>query len=151
MLRKRWFYVVLVTGLLVIGGTVGTVLAFHNEGRGHVSGQLHGYAEEEGFVSRVATILGLEESQVQEAFQQAARETQDEAIQRKLDWAVENGHLAREEADELKEWLDSRPEVIGPGFSWGNKHHSFHRGFRGHGMGWHPASKLKPAMPAEDS
>jgi len=122
-------YALILTGLLVIGITGGAVLA-------HGGGE-NGDSPVKGFASRVAGILGLNESQVQDAFKQARAEMQDEALQTKLDKMVENGRLTQEEADEYKEWYDSRPDTLTPGFG-GRKFH-FGQGFGGlrfhHGMG----------------
>lgn len=87
----------------------------------------------QGFASRVAVILGLDEAQVQDAMDQARREMQDEVLKSKLDSLVEQGRLTQEQADAYLEWYQSRPEGIwgfegpGPGF-----------GFGGHGHGMRP-------------
>ena len=129
MNKRRWLYAFLLTGLLVIGITGGAVLA-------HGGGE-NGDSPVKSFASRVAGILGLDESQVQDAFKQARAEVQDEALQAKLDKMVEKGRLTQEEADEYKEWYDSRPDTLTPGFG-GRKFH-FGQGFGGlrfhHGMG----------------
>ena len=131
MNTRRWLYALILTGLLVIGITGGTVLA-------HGGGE-NGDSPIESFASRVAGILGLglTEAQVQDAFDQARTEMQDEALQAKLDQLVENGRLSQEQADEYKGWYDSRPETLTQGFG-GRKFH-FGRGFGGrgfhHGMG----------------
>ena len=129
MNKRRWLYALILTGLLVIGITGGAVLA-------HGGGE-NGDSPVKSFASRVAGILGLNESQVQDAFDQARTEMQDEALQAKLDKMVESGRLTQEEADEYKEWYDSRPDTLTPGFG-GRKFH-FGRGFGGrrfhHGMG----------------
>ena len=129
MNKRRWLYAFLLTGLLVIGITGGAVLA-------HGGGE-NGDSPVKSFASRVAGILGLDESQVQDAFKQARAEMQDEALQAKLDKMVEKGRLTQEEADEYKEWYDSRPDTLTPGFG-GRKFH-FGQGFGGlrfhHGMG----------------
>ncbi len=131
MNKRRWLYALLLTGLLVIGVTGGTVLA--------QGGEEDGDSPVKGFASRVAGILGLglTEAQVQEAFDQARAEMQDEALQAKLDKLVESGRLTQEQADEYKEWYDSRPDTLTPGFG-GRKFH-FGQGFGGrrfhHGMG----------------
>ena len=65
----------------------------------------------QSFASRVAVILGLDETQVQDAFSQAAGELQVDRLQLKLDRLVENGRLTQEEADEYKEWYLSRPDT----------------------------------------
>ncbi|MCZ6867259.1 MAG: hypothetical protein O7E55_08030 [Chloroflexi bacterium] len=129
MNKRRWLYALILTGLLVIGITGGAVLA-------HGGGE-NGDSPVKSFASRVAGILGLNESQVQDAFDQARTEMQDEALQAKLDKMVESGRLTQEEADEYKEWYDSRPDTLTPGFG-GRKFH-FGQGFGSrrfhHGMG----------------
>jgi len=129
MNKRRWLYALILTGLLVIGITGGAVLA-------HGGGE-NGDSPVKSFASRVAGILGLNESQVQDAFKQARAEMQDEALQAKLDKMVESGRLTQEEADEYKEWYDSRPDTLTPGFG-GRKFH-FGQGFGSrrfhHGMG----------------
>ncbi len=129
MNKRRWLYALILTGLLVIGITGGTVLAHGGGGNGD--------SPVKNFASRVAGILGLDESQVQDAFKQARAEMQDEALQAKLDKMVESGRLTQEEADEYKEWYDSRPDTLTPGFG-GRKFH-FGQGFGSrrfhHGMG----------------
>jgi hypothetical protein len=83
----------------------------------------------ESFASRVASILGLDEAQVQDAMDQARREMQDEALKSKLDSMVERGWLIQEQADAYWQWYQSRPEGIrgfggpGPGFGFGGHSH----------------------------
>lgn len=77
------------------------------------------------FAARVAEILGLDTAVVEDAFAQAKRDMQDEAIDRKLAKLVELGRITQEQADEIKEWLESRPDnlpdIFGP-----------RKGMRGH-------------------
>ena len=83
------------------------------------------------FASRVAAILGIEETQVQDAMDQARREMFDERVQIWLDEMVASGRITQEQADEYKAWIESRPE--------GSFGHFGKRGFRGRGFhgGWH--------------
>jgi hypothetical protein len=80
-----------------------------------------GSSEEEGdgdkgprqtFISKVASILGLEEEQVTDAFRQARREMCDEALEQRLQKAVENGFLTQEQAEQILEWWQNRPDVM---------------------------------------
>ena len=135
-MKKRWFMVSLIIGVLALGITGGAVLA-HERGSG-------GESPWKSFASRVATILELDEAQVQDAFDQAKKEIQDEALQNKLDRLVEEGQLTQEQADEYKEWYLSRPEGLSPGF----RGHSFHGGFRRGGFGFHHGV---PAEPTPDN
>ena len=120
MIGKRWMRVSLLVGALVLGVAGGVVLA--QEADEPESGSPLG-----GFASRVAAILGLDESEVQDAFDQAASEIRDEAMQRKLDRLVEQGKLTQEQADEYEEWYQSRPGYLSQGHPFG--------GFRGHRFG----------------
>lgn len=127
-MRRRWIVVPVVVGLMAIGLTGGAVMAQTDEdGK---SSPLQSLA------SRVASILGIDEAQVQDAFDQAATELRDEAMQGKLAALVENGRLTQEQADEYLEWYQSRPAdsfqrgIPGPRFGGGHRH-----GRRGWGPG----------------
>ena len=129
MPRKRWFVVALATAALVVGVAGGTVLA--NEGETSDDSPV------KNLVSRVASILGLEESQVQDAFDRATTEMQDEALQSRLDQMVADGRLTQEQADEQRDWYQSRPDTIAPGsgFMFGGHGKFGGRGWFGHR--WH--------------
>ena len=127
MKRKHWFITSLTVVVLVLGIGGGTVLA--------QEGSTNGDSPLKGFVSRVASILGIEEQQVQDAFEKAAREIQDERVQRKLDMLVERGRLTQEQADEYKAWYGSRPEGLSPRFGFHGRHGLF-RGGRGYARGF---------------
>ncbi len=62
------------------------------------------------FVARVAEILELEESTVQDAFTQAKRQQVDEAYRGRLDKMVERGRLTEDEANEQFSWFEERPD-----------------------------------------
>lgn len=91
------------------------------------------------FSSRVAEILGIEQSKVEDAMQQAGREMADEKVEQRLQRMVEAGRLTQEQADEYLAWFRERPQDI-PGFlgMGGPGHHGprghFH-GPRGHMFG----------------
>ena len=141
-MKKRWFVIPLLVGVLALGITGGTVLAQED---GTSSDSPVGR-----FVSKVATILGLDEAQVQEAFDQAAREIQEESLQLKLDHLVEYGRLTQEQADEYLQWYQSRPEGLSPGFPFrGFGGHGFHRGMMRGGHGWY--GEVPPPTPTHDA
>lgn len=130
-MKKRWLFVTLLVGALALGVTGGTVLA-------QESGT-EGGSPMKSFAARVAAILGVDEANVQDAFRQATQEMQDEALQRKLERMVENGRLTQEQADQIRAWYQSRPEVLPPGMPFGRfgGHHGHHRGGMWRGGGWH--------------
>ena len=71
-------------------------------------------AEVRGLVARVAEILGIDQEDLVAAFNQARQEMRVEAFDRFLDKAVEQGRIASEEAGEIREWWEQRPEALGP-------------------------------------
>ena len=74
------------------------------------------HAQEEttakGFAARLATILGLEEGVVQDAFKEARSDIQGERFQAKMDRLVESERITQDEADAAIEWYEERPEGI---------------------------------------
>ena len=117
-MKKRWLFVTLSIGVLALGITAGVTLAEGERGGADSAFK--------SFFSRVATILGLDEAQVQDAFYQAARETRDEPVQSELDRLVAQERITREQADEYLGWFQARPEGFRPGFHF--------RGSGGHGF-----------------
>ena len=144
MPRKRWFVVALATAALVVGVAGGTVLA--NEGETSDDSPV------KNLVSRVASILGPEESQVQDAFDQATSEMQDEALQSRLDRLVEDGRLTQEQADEQLDWYQARPDSIAPGSGFMFKRHGRFGGRGWFGHGWHGRGPCheQPIAPAPE-
>jgi len=62
--------------------------------------------------SRVAEILGIDVTELGDAFQQAGEEHRTAEMDARLDQAVVDGTITQEEADEIRDWLDDRPEVL---------------------------------------
>ena len=63
-------------------------------------------------LGRVATILGLEETTVEDAFQQARKDQRTEKYREALDRKIEQGFITSEEADEPFLWFHSRPDSL---------------------------------------
>jgi hypothetical protein len=126
-MKRRWLFVTLLFATLAIGITGGTVLAQEPVASGSSLAK--------SFASRVADKLGLDEAKVQGAFNQAARDIQNEAHQQKLDRMVAQGRLTQQQADQIKQWYQSRPEVLSPGFPFGR--HEFDHGRMGGSRGRH--------------
>ena len=147
-MKRRWLFGTLLAVVLAVGITGGAVLA--QEADGDADSPLR------SFVSRVATILGLEEATVQDAFDQAAKEMEDEALQRKLDRWVAEERLTQEQADEYAQWYRSRPDSLSPGFPYrkfGPGGFGSHGGMKGgmwRGRGWHGKGFWKPVPPPGD-
>lgn len=134
-MRKRWIIISVAAGLLALAITGGAIFAHGPGGRwGHSNG---------ADTARMAELLNVEESQVQEAYRQLRRENQDEALQFRLDRLVEGEVMEQEQADAIMEWYQARPNemphgLLGQGFG----RHGFHG--RGHGSHMRP-EVLQPA------
>lgn len=137
MWKKKRFVIPLVAALAVTGVVAGS--AFAQEEESEVPPPL-----EETFVERLAEKLGIEESDLEAAMDEVKSEMVDEAIARRLENAVDNGKLTQDEADDLLEWWQDRPDV-GPG---GFMHKLRARG--GHfGGGFGPHGSAGPKFPVE--
>ncbi|MQF48402.1 hypothetical protein FIM08_00640 [SAR202 cluster bacterium AC-647-N09_OGT_505m] len=75
---------------------------------------------------RVAEILGLDVTEVDDAIKQARKEFMNESIEKKLNALVENGRLTQEQADEYLNLTQSKPDgkrAIGKNFFGKLGHH----------------------------
>ena len=74
--------------------------------------------------ARVATILGIDQTKLEDAFAQAQKEMRNEALTDYLDKLVEEGKITRAEADQYRGWWDSKPDALdklAPGFGFGGR------------------------------
>jgi len=146
MLKKRWIVMSVLVAVFAVGGAGSVVLGQEETEAG---------SPVKNLISRVATILGLEEQAVQDAVDQAMGEIHDKALQAQMEQLVEEGRLTQEQADEYLEWQRARPDTLNPGFGmpgpFGGRHGHGTRGFgRGgpRGFGGHG---FKYGPPATDS
>ena len=140
-MRKRyWLTGTIVAAVMVLGIMGGVAMAQETSDE-------DGDSEKRSFAARVADILVLDETTVQEAIDQAKAEIQEEALQAKLDWLVENGHMTQDQADEYKTWIESKPEGLSPKMfgGFGKKRHRFG------GRGWGGWGKSKAPADSGDS
>jgi hypothetical protein len=79
------------------------------------------------FVGKVAEKLGLDEETVAAAMDEAREEMRQEAMEKRLQEAVDNGVITQEQADEILAWMESRPAALdelggfGPAFGPGGE------------------------------
>lgn len=71
--------------------------------------------EANGLLTRVAEILGIPEEDLLAAIDQARQEMREEVCDQALDKAVEEGLITGEEAEEIREWWEQKPEVMDRG------------------------------------
>lgn len=64
------------------------------------------------FVSKLAEKLGLDEETVANAMEEAREEMRQEALEKRLQEAIDEGLITQEQANEILEWMNSRPEAL---------------------------------------
>lgn len=101
-MSRRWFF-----SLVVALGAVG-VLAGATAASADFRSRVHGGE----VLDRVASILGIERSTLDDAFEQAKTEVQNEKQADALAALVADGTLTEAEAAEIGDWLDSRPVAL---------------------------------------
>ena len=120
---------------IMLVGTAVTVLAAVGVFAGVIAAQSN---DDDGgrhsFVERVASILGIDSESVESAFKQAKEELHTERVDAKFAGLVESGTLTQEEADAIKAWQESKPEIE---FNFGGKDSDGDgkRGWGGKGFG----------------
>ena len=131
-MKKRWIVSSILVGLLAVGLAGGAVLAQATDDGTRDSDGEGKSSRMGGVLARVAEILGVEQSEVEDAFDQAITEQAEQKAADGLAALVEKGVLTQENADAIQDWLAARPEVAFPvtrGFeAWGGGHHG--KGFQ---------------------
>jgi len=95
----------MVVALLLTVGATATVMA-----EGETETTPPPEASENALLARVADILGIDEEDLIDAFEQAQQEMCEEVFINRLNQAVEEGLITREQADEIREWRGQRPD-----------------------------------------
>ena len=126
MLKKRWLIGSVFAALMVFAVTGGVIMA-----------QEDSNSTRTGFAARVASILGLETDTVEDAMEQARTEMFNQQLDANLTAMVESGRITQDQADEYKEWIESRPEgAFGAHDGFGKR--GFKRGIGGRDGRMHP-------------
>ncbi len=92
------------------GGLAGQIRSFNQRESGRID-LSHGNAPNQSMMSRVAEILNIEESVLQNAFDQAIRGKQDDSMGNRVEHLVIDEKLTQVQADEILAWFDSRPDA----------------------------------------
>ncbi len=108
-----------ILALSLLGFGLGTtVFASDEQATDNTTNQTTPY---ETFLGKVADKLGLEYDVVQQAVQEARQEMMQEALQERLQDAVDEGLITQEQADEILQWMQNRPDALDQleGFGFG--------------------------------
>ncbi len=122
-MRKKWWIIIGVTvGVLAVAGVAGGLV--YAQTNGSQPGNQPATTPGKSLADRVAAILGIDQTKVEDAFTQAQKDMKDEALTNWLNSQVAQGKMTQAQADQYKAWWQSRPNMpqgIGP----------FRRGFPG--------------------
>jgi len=113
MWRSKKFIVIALAAVLLVGSAVGVVLAADNGDEDASPPE----ARQETLLDKVCAIYeentgdDIDPEALKDAFAQAQSEMRTEALESRLQNLVELDKITQDEADEYKEWLQSKPDV----------------------------------------
>ncbi len=123
---KKFILIALLAVIVLVGSTVGVVFAQTENGD---------ESQPKTLLGRVAEILDIDQQKLEDAFAQARSEMRDEALDSRLQNLVDQGLITQDEANQYKEWWQSRPAMQLPrpfgrlgghgfrsGMRWGGGH-----------------------------
>ena len=139
MWRSKKFIIITVLAAVLVAGSIGGIALAQGNGDEDVN---QPEARQAALLERICEIYqdntgtAINAEDLQNAFAQARSEMRGEALQNYLQNLVDNGKITQEQAQELQEWWQSRPEDLpfAPGFPG---HGMMQRGFGGPGGGFH--------------
>ncbi len=101
--NKKLIIIAVVVGIVLVGSLAGAAFAQTASTDGNSGKTL---------LARVAAILGIEQQKVEDAFTQAQKEMQNEALDSYLKKLVESGKLTQEQADQCSEVKEDFAYII---------------------------------------
>ena len=104
---KKFIIIAVVAAVVVAAGTMGGV-ALAQTGSGST-----GQTSQTTLMARVAKILGIDQTKLEDAFKQAQTEQRNEALDTYLKKLVTDGKMTQQQADQYKQWWQSKPNVPG--------------------------------------
>lgn len=122
MFRGKKLIAVVVLATVIIAGSIGGVLYAQTEsnpgpGPGYSFPAGSGGLQNDALLNRAAEIYkektgtALDTQALKDAFAQAANELRAQAMDAKLKQMVESGKITQPQADQLKKWQESRPDM----------------------------------------
>ena len=102
-MKWKWLIGGVAAAVVILGVAGGAIMAQQSDGK---------ESRMSAFAAKVASILGLEADDVENAMEQAREELADEALADKLDELVEEGTITQAQADEYESWVESRPDGL---------------------------------------
>src|SRR4030042_580414 len=114
---KKILIPAIVIVLVLIGGTAGIVLAADTPSttQGKVIGCFGPNTDRVLAIYKEKTGVAIDKAKLQEAFDQAMKESRDKALDDTLQKRVESGQMTQDEAKKYKDWWNARPNTPMPG------------------------------------
>ncbi len=138
--RMKVLVSVLVAVLLLTVGSVAAVLADEEPTPAPEAGS-------NGLLARVAEILDIPQENLVNAFRQAQQEIRQETRNRFLEKAIEQRRITQDEADDILNWWEQRPETCDHLMQRAHIcEATYSRHMWGGHRGWHEPT---PPMPAD--
>jgi uncharacterized membrane protein len=117
MRKRKWFIPVVVVSVLLIGGIVGGVVVAADDSSVNIEDQSQVTNRNQVLLERVCAIyeentgVAIDSEQLKDALKQARSELRDEALEKWLQNLVSDGKITEQEAGQLLDWWQSRPDV----------------------------------------
>jgi uncharacterized membrane protein len=153
MIKKKKLLIIslLAAVALLVAGLVGSQVYAQSNTSTTASSSTTATDPQKVLADKVATILGLDATTVENAFAQAQKEIQSEALDNQLKQLVDAGSITQAQADAYKAWLQSKPDVKIPGLDGGMGFgHNGPMGGRGMG-GFNPQGSPPPVPSSTNS
>jgi len=128
MWRSKKFIVITLAAVLLVGSSVGVVLAADNGNDSQPGAQFGDLWDKVCVIYEENTSDDIDPEALQDAFAQARSEMRDEAMQNRLQNRVEQSDITQDEADQYLEWWQARPDVAA---EFGCRGHGRFRGMGG--------------------
>jgi hypothetical protein len=107
ILKSKKFIIILVVTLVALTVSIGGVVMAQDS---TTTSATSATSSEKTLMTRVATILGIDEAKLQSAFTQAQNEMQAEELDSRLSEMVTDGTITQKQADDYKAWFNSKPD-----------------------------------------
>jgi len=147
--KRKWLIIgVAIAIVILVGGILGGVVYAQS---GSTTTTTTNTNPEDALMAKVASILGIDQTTLQNAFTQAEKEVRSDNLSSRLQSLVTAGKITQAQADQYLQWWNSQPTMPAgvnvPGIGMGRM--GFGGGFHGMRGCVPPASETTPSTTTE--